>query len=73
MANGQKMWVIVWPSWHYPPMVLNWHNPLQGNLVVSISLKTLMPAWESLPRRDKAVYKDTQSSYSLQKNISNSL
>lgn len=33
-----------------------------GHLIVFIGLKTQMPAWESVPSRDMAVYKDTHSS-----------
>lgn len=62
MAKEGKMWVTVWQSWHPSPVGLNWHSPLQYNLIVFIGLKTRMPAWESVPSRDKAVYKDTHSS-----------
>jgi hypothetical protein len=39
--------------------------PLPGNLAFSISLKTLLLAWESLPNRNKAVKTDRNTIYTL--------
>lgn len=68
MAKEGKMWVTVWQSWHPSPVGLNWHSPLQYILIVFIDLKTRMPAWESVPSRDKAVYKDTAALFITEKN-----